>query len=345
MRTRAELWWVIVLVALASASAHGDRRRTGSAASVQEPQANEPERAWAVGVPADRQAKALQIFEAGNALFEESHHAEALAKYREAIELWNHPAIRYNMAVCLIHLDQPLSAYENLTQALKYGAAPLEPQTYAQALTYKKLLEGQLARLKVVCDQHDAQVTLDGEKLFEAPGQASRLLVPGAHQLVATLAGHLTESRALTLLPGRETVETLRLTPLKALATRRRWPVWQPWVVMAAGAAVALVGVPLVLQAKSDYESYDRAVAATPACQMSCLPSDLPGPVQDLKPRAAAEDAAGIAAFAVGGAIVASGVVLLILNQPRLVERPATRVSLAPVLGPQAAGLSLGGTF
>jgi hypothetical protein len=308
--------------------------------------ANEPERAWAVGVPPDRQAQALRIFEEGNALFEESHHAEALAKYRAAVELWNHPAIRYNMAVCLIHLDQPLQAFENLGQALRYGAAPLEPQTYAQALTYKKLLEGQLARLKVVCDQRGAQVSLDGEKLFDAPGEATRLLVPGAHQLVATLPGHLTESRALTLLPGKETVETLQLTALKSLATKRRWPVWKPWVVLAAGVAAALAGVPLLLQAKSDYASYDSAVAATPACQTSCFPSDLPGPVQDLKSRAAAENGAGIGAFALGGAVAASAIVLLIMNQPRLVERPgATRLSLAPMVGPGAAGLGVAASF
>ena len=98
-----------------------------------------PERPWADNVAEDAQKQAMQLFEEGNKLFEDSQHAAALAKYREALKVWDHPAIRYNAAVALINLDQPLVAYENLELALKYGEAPLAPETYLQALTYRKL--------------------------------------------------------------------------------------------------------------------------------------------------------------------------------------------------------------
>src|SRR5262245_48307466 len=71
-------------------------------------------RPWAVGVAPEAQSAALQLFKQGNSLFAESQHAAALAKYREALKVWDHPAIRYNAAVALVNLDQPLLAYENL---------------------------------------------------------------------------------------------------------------------------------------------------------------------------------------------------------------------------------------
>ena len=104
---------------------------------------------WAAGVSDAEQQKALAIYREGNAEFEESRYAQALTKYREALKHWDHPAIRFNMAVCLINLQQPLEAFEHLEAGMKYGAAPLGPELYAQGVTYKKLLDGQLTHLKV----------------------------------------------------------------------------------------------------------------------------------------------------------------------------------------------------
>src|SRR5262249_22511020 len=138
-----------------------------------------------------------------NKLFEDSQHAAALAKYREALKVWDHPAIRYNAAVALIQLDQPLAAHENLELALRYGDEAIGAENHQQALTYRKLLLGQLAELKVACAEPGADVALDGQPLFVAPGEASRRLLPGSHQLVARKAGFLPATRALSLLPGR----------------------------------------------------------------------------------------------------------------------------------------------
>jgi len=164
-------------------------------------------RPWAEGVPQDQQDQALGLFKEGNQLFEGSQHAAALAKYREALKLWEHPAIRYNTAVALINLDQPLAAFEDLERALRYGDAPLGADTYQQALTYRKLLLGQLAELDVSCVEAGAEITLDGQLLFVGPGEAMRRLLPGSHQLVARKPGFLTETRSLVLLPGKPSQE------------------------------------------------------------------------------------------------------------------------------------------
>jgi len=302
-------------------------------------QANRP---WAKGISAEAQQEALALFEEGNRLFENSEHAAALAKYREALKVWDHPAIRYNAAVALINLDQPLAANANLELALRFGEAPFNPETHQQAMTYRKLLRGQLAELKVTCAEAGVDVALDGEALFTAPGEAARWLLPGAHQLVARKAGFLTETRSLNLLPGKPDVETLAIQEIRALPTRtvRRWPVWKPWAAVGGGALLALVGLPLILDAKHNLDAYDAGVRS--ACPTGCLASSLPPTVLDARDRARTENVVAVSLFAVGGAVAASGIALVILNQPRVIpadEKSYTQV--APLIGPGTIGLAV----
>jgi hypothetical protein len=302
--------------------------------------AQEPERPWARGVSKERQDRALALFKEGNAHFEEGRYREALAKYREAIPHWDHPAIRYNIAVCLVHLDQPLAAYEELEKGLAYDGAALAPALRNQAYTYRKLLRGQLAELKVVTRDQGADVRLDGRQILVGPGEVTQLVTPGAHQLVASKKGYLTESRSLSLFPDKTHVETLELVPLDAATNTRlvrRWARWKPWAVLGAGAGVALLGVPLQLKSRADMKSYDDEVGTL--CPEGCPASTLPGAVRDEKSRAELENAIAVSAFATGGAVLVTGAVLLYLNQPRAVTVEKTpgaaprRVSVAPGLG------------
>jgi tetratricopeptide (TPR) repeat protein len=308
-------WWMLGLLLLAGRARADDR-------------------AWAQGVSAERQAHALQLFQEGNARFAESRHDEALAKYRDALSFWDHPGIHYNLAVALIHLDQPLAAHEQLEQALRYGKAPFDGDTFEQARTYQKLLLGRIAHLEVGCGDADAEVALDGEKLFSGPGKSARFLMPGTHQLVATKPGYFTASRPLLLLTGTPAVVVLQLEPVKP-QYRRRWSEWKPWLIAATGVAFALtVGVPLELQAKSDAQQYDAVLHDK--CANGCLPQSLPQSARDLQSRPESESAVAITAFTVGGVLAAAGVVMLVLNRPRLLER----ARVTPQLSWNGAGLA-----
>jgi hypothetical protein len=301
-----------------------------------------PERPWAIGVSESAQQEALALFEEGNKLFETSQHLPALAKYRDALKVWDHPAIRYNAAVALINLDQPLGANENLELALKYGAAPFSADTYQQALTYQKLLHGQLVSLTITCDESSAEITIDGGPLFIAPGEVSRWVLPGSHQIVVRKAGYLTETRSLTLLPGKPASERLVLRELRSLPPRtvRRWATWRPWAVVGAGLLVGLAGVPFLLQAKSDINAYDAKVYQL--CPMGCPASMIPQSAYDSRDRGHTENIVAISLFSVGGVAAASGVAMAILNLPRIVPGDdASHLSAAPLLGPGTLGLSI----
>lgn len=299
-----------------------------------------PDRPWAAGVSPSQQTEALRIFKEGNTLFAESQHAAAMVRYREALKVWDHPAIRYNAAVALMNIEQPLAAYENLESALRFGDAPLGAESYKQALLYKKLLAGQIAELSVACDDAGAEVMLDGELLFTAPGSQTRRLRPGAHQLVAHKAGFVTDTRALQLAPGEHSAETVKLQPVGVpqMRTVRRWTPWKPWVVLAGGLLVALVGVPLIVDAKSNFDTFDSEIARL--CPAGCAPGQLPSTVLAASDRGRAENGAAVGMFAVGGAIAVSGAVLLILNQPRLEAVRPHGLTVAPTVGARGAGLT-----
>src|SRR5581483_6882228 len=263
----------------------------------------------------------------------ESQHAAALAKYREALAPWDHTAIRYNAAVSLMNLDKPLLAYENLDKALAWGDAPLGEETYKQALLYKKLLAGQLSELEVACDEAGAEVLLDGALLFRAPGSQTRRLLPGTHQLVARKPGWLTETRSLELGSGKKTLETMKLATLSSLPMRsvRRWTWWKPWTVFAAGALVAVIGIPLIVDAKSNFDAFDAELAKQ--CPSGCTAAQLPSTALAARDRGNAEQSAAVGMFTVGGAALATGIVLLILNQPRLEAAPRP-LAVAPIVAP-----------
>ncbi|MFH2006505.1 MAG: hypothetical protein ABI333_07970 [bacterium] len=300
---------------------------------------------WAKGVSTVRRTAALARFRTGNGFFERSEYAQALTEYQEAVKSWDHPAIRYNMAVSLVHLDRPVKAYRSLRGALRYGQAPLGPKLYMQALTYRKLLRGRLALLKVVCREAGARVTLDGKLLFNAPGEHRQHLLPGKHALMVSKDGYLTETRAPFLIPGRETILRIKLLPMaSAIRMKRRWKRWWPWTILGGGLLVALSGVPLLLKARSDLNDYDSQLKSL--CPTGCEVNSLPRAVTDLESRAHQENRAAIALFAVGGAVVIAGITFVILNQPRAVqmkpgevpERPV--VSVTPTLGPGGGGVS-----
>jgi hypothetical protein len=336
----------LALLGLASPA----RAQTAATSAAQKPERTD--RPWATGVPEDAQNRALALFAEGNRLFENSEHAAALVKYREALKSWDHPAIRYNAAVTLIDLDQPLGANENLEQALRYGDAPFNPEKHQQALTYRKLLRGQLAELKVTCVEPEAEITLDGATLFTAPGEAARWVLPGPHQLVARKSGFLSATRSLSLLPGKPALEALSLQPIQTLRTRlvRRWPEWKPWAVLGSGALLALIGVPLLRDAKNNIDAYDAGVRDT--CSTGCSSAALPQAVLYARDRGHTENVVAISLFAVGGAVIASGVVLLVLNQPHpsllILNGPRTgrapapgHMAVVPLVGRDGFGVSL----
>ncbi len=208
-------------------------------------------RPWAKGVSEQRQAAALERYLAGNREFTESHYGEALVAYRAAIRSWNHPAIHFNMAVCLINLDQLVEARKHLETGLAYGSDPLGVAAHAQGLTYRKLLDTQLVPLTIASNEVGAKITFDGKLMFTAPDRVALVVLPGEHQVVATKANYLTATETLLLAAGKPRaidIQPVRAAPpptLEPCSTGRTYTppatTWSPPVKAKAAAAKPFV--------------------------------------------------------------------------------------------------------
>jgi hypothetical protein len=313
--------------------------------------------AWSVGVPqAERQA-AEALFKEGNALLKESIVGSAAAKYREALRHWDHPNIHFNLALALMVLDQPIETREQLVLAMKYGALPLGNERHEHAKNYLSLLESQLAQVKVSCDTPGAKVEVDGRPIFEPPGEWQGFLRAGRHTFVASKAGMLTNQTVKVLEGGKLAEIDLELTSVEdRTRVTRRWPVWKPWTVVGAGAAIALGAGAMHYAGLQKLDWVDTQSKARCPAPTGCAtePSDISSA------RSQARTFQGIAytGYAVGGAVLAVGATLVWLNRaqtyvepyspdavpltpgkpgaPAAAPSPAPRVEVWPILGDQA---------
>lgn len=309
------------------------------------PAALADDKPWAQGVSEADQKAALELYKQGNASFEQSEYKAALEKYTQALAKWDHPAVRYNAAVCLFNLDRPVEAYEYLVAALRFGEPPLGKDLFAQANNYMKLLSSQVGELEVRCAQDHAKVTLDGQPLVDCPNKASRhLLAKDPHQLVAIKDGYKTETREVRIAPGKTSTLVIELHPVESAGHLvRRMPRWLPWAIGATGVAVAAVGVPFWSKGSSGYSDYDNAcrTAANDNGRSYCFQSELSASVVSARNDAPGNIHIAAGAFIAGGAIFATGVALVIWNSPHLERAPV----VAPSVGPDHAGVTVVGRW
>ena len=331
MRFSRAIWIFACVLAVLPAHAFAQPSPASSASRNPEP------RPWAAGVSGSEQAAALELFDEGNREFAESRFAQALAKYKEATRHWDHPAIRFNMAVCLIKLDQPLEARNNLELGLAYGARPLDGDNYGQGLIYRQLLDAQLARVRISCREPGMRLTLDGKFLLTGPGTVEQSLLPGEHQLVAMKVGFLTATTTLALTAGKRT--TYEVTALeRRTATRmvRRWDAWKPWTVLAGGGALIGLGAASYVAAMNSFAGYDGAIAA--GCPQGCVAASPTGypPPRNARESGNVEQVLAVSLASAGAAVVVAGVMGVIMNQPHLQLEPSRA---RPVVAPTSGGV------
>jgi len=217
---------------------------------------------WSVGVSEPKKAEATRLLDRGNALFLENKFGEALALYRDAVAAWDHPAIRFNIVRCLIQLDRPVEAAENLKTTLRYGAAPLEDTVYAEALAYEKLLVKQVGDLTISCTQKGVQVTLDGQRIATCPTRERRRLSPGKHQLVGTRDGLLPSATEVVVIGGESQTVEVALDPVPS--ARGLGPRSYGKAALFGGAGLIVVAGGLGLWAWRSYEAQfpDHCIAS-----------------------------------------------------------------------------------
>jgi len=285
---------------------------------------------WSQGVPVATQDKANALFEEGNQLFAREAHAPALEKYREAIALWDHPLIRFNIAVTLIRLDRHLDAADELERALRFGETPFKKELYSQALDYQSLLKGRVGYVEASCDQAGASVLIDGKPWFSCPGTQRMRVLAGEHALVGELSNYLTSSQHIIVPGGGTVTERVKLVPLEsAVILKYPYRRWIPYTVTAVGLAVGLGGLGVWLLGRGQMTDFEAAFARD--CPMGCMKdlSDRPL-LRDVRDGAELKGTIGITMMVTGSAVAVGGIVMTIMNRP---QRILPKVEVAPTTG------------
>ncbi len=329
-----------------------DKPGTDEKAGVNESLQGDATEKWKEGVPRSEQDAELVLFREGNVALNDGLFVPSVTKYREALKHWNHPAIHYNLALALLNLDQPIEVFEQLNQAIIYGAAPLATDKYEHAKEYLLLVEKQLADIEVSCDKAGAKVTVDGKEAFIAPGKFTQKVRVGKHTFYADKQGYNTRITAPYVGPGEKFRIELKLYTAEELTRyRRKWDrTWVPYAVMGAGVVAGLVSSSLELSAQSSYDAFNAKVAACNTPAMGC-PINTPG-ITKLRDRGDTKRTLGYVGYGVAGAAFATGAVMLWVNrrQPYQVSaeqlsEPSAPIAVVPIVSPEMAGAMVQGSF
>lgn len=315
------------------------------------------ERPWAKGVPEAEQKKALELFNDATKLLKDSFFKKAVDRYLEALSHWDHPAIHFNVAKALMALDDSVPAYEHLIASMKYGGPPLDQEEQDQVKTYKKLLyETELAELNIVCNEPDAVVTMNGTTLFKAPGQWKGVVRPNNVTILATKPGYQVSQSKPNLRKGMVNDISLALEPLDtSVRYVRAFGNWIPWTVVTAGALILGGGAIASWQSGENIKAYDDAIAECTtlsqkeildsnnvkrADAFACVPDSS---ITSKKDTAATMKTLSTVGYIAGGAVLATGIVLLYVNREKPITVEGTvdvPVTLVPYIGPDGGGVS-----
>jgi hypothetical protein len=290
--------------------------------------ADDPEaRPWVAGVTPEQKDAAQHHLDAGNRWFVDHDYGKAIDEYQQAVELWEHPAIRFNMVRAQIRLKQYVAASKNLELALRFGSAPFDEAIYDEALNDQVLLASLTGQLDVRCTQPGVQLVLDGKPLLTCPGDARQSVETGHHQIVGRKDGFVPRALDIDVTPGKHVDVAVDLDPItRKTKVTRRWSAWVPWAPLAGGGVVAGVGLVFLTQANANLDSYTTQVNNCPS--NGCAPGKADTALRD---RALAENKIAIGVIGAGAVAAATGVVLLYLNRERVsYETPTLDVSPRP---------------
>jgi len=280
---------------------------------------------WNRGVPKPMRDAARDLFLEGNRLFRVPLFSRAAEKYREALAKWDHPAFYFNLALAQLNLGEDLGAHNALETALRDGEALLGAPQVQEARKQLRDLERRLGRVRIRCALAAAEVTMDGQLLFIAPGGYEGWVAPKPHEITARKPEYLSETRRITPIAGQ--VRDLELTLITLDAARdaaRRWAKWKPWAVVVAGGAITAASGALHVVSARTFQQYDTEFHKLPCASPGCTPEQIGPTLSARLHRATLEQQIAVGGYIVGGAVLAAGIALVYLNQPRLAEQPTS---------------------
>ncbi len=171
-----------------------------SAAQVPPAPAPAPAAPAAAPAPADV-AEARARFAAGVEKFQAGDFTGALGEFERAFALRRHPAVRINIANCLLRLGRAPDAVDHFVEYLRESPNASVEQ---RAEVERSIAEARhnFAEVRIVVNVAGAQVTVDGDAAGQSPLGRPLRLRPGSHLVDVRRAGYTAFSERVELAGG-----------------------------------------------------------------------------------------------------------------------------------------------
>lgn len=314
------------------------------------------------------QVLAQSLFEAGRQLMAQKKYAQACPKFEDSERQDPSPGTLLNLGECYEALGKTATAWARYESAATMAHTRGRNELETLAVSHANKLQGKLSKLTIQAPASPIaglRVQLDKTDVGGASLGTAVAVDPGKHTIDASAPGYKSWSAEVTvgangaqataqvpalqkLPPGAAPAASPNTTASKAAGAETVHDLGAShgpsrtlgWVVGGAGVAVAGVGAVFGI------------LAANQASNAKSNPTLCPNKVCTPAGRQEIDSASTKALIStigvgVGAAAVATGVVLLLIS-PSSQERPpggAASARITPLLGPDAAGLSLSGGF
>lgn len=285
-------------------------------------------------------------FEQGIALFEDGKFEQAAIAFERAYEIAPSFKILWNIGQVENELGHFAAAFDAYTRYLAEGEGRIPVSRAAKARKEIKRLEALVGKIRVDSEVGGALIFIDGRKQGATPLDEPVFVDLGEHEVVAKTGGDMIHRELVKVAGGEEVVVEIKAGVSKiepvggdegeegsegdSDGPKRVWT----WVALGVGGAALAAG---------------GAIGGVVMSKASDLEDDCPDKQCDTEAWKEVGKAENLAMtsnilFGVGAAAVVAGVVLFFV-EPGGDDEEDPAVSLAPTIGPQGAGLSLGGRF
>lgn len=299
-----------------------------------------PDRAWSTdALSAAQLNEARERFSEGRKLEEAGRFDEALVAFRQVARVKTTPQVRFHIALCLMHTNQPVAAIEEFHTAIS-EAGTTAPNVVAEAKQHIATLEKQVGVVTIEvsgADMSELVVTFDGR--VETP-EKQIFAIPGRHVVELIQRGQTVEKRAVSVGAGEHARVALNPTaatpdePADEPTNGRRIGSYVTFGV--AGLGVIGVGTFALLRA-------DR---------LAKLEADCPtftGCARSLEPVVREGKTYSAAVNVMGGVGIAAAIVgtILYVSSPSKQTKGSAGVgwNVLPVAGPDAGFVMMNGRF
>lgn len=158
--------------------------------------------------------EAAERYERGLQLYGEGEAALALIEFERAHQLVSDYRVLYNIGQVRIQLGRYASARDALQQYLEQGGDELPPDRKTAVEADLQMLVGRTAHLKVIANEPDAEIVMDGVVVAKTPMSEPLLVDAGVHAVAVQKQGFQSNSTRISLAGRDERELTLNITKI-----------------------------------------------------------------------------------------------------------------------------------